>query len=207
MLNPHDVSRWNVVSRQGLEEVWTVRPLQVGLVEVERLPLLDRSGVNPSRGSVKVRERIAGLGQILEHRFAAGDHRRLVRRHDIDAEGEEERTVGIDQPPLAVLLHRAEEPCGLLLGPVSPAAEAVAVGGSGMGLEVGRLELVTVHQVRFGLDLAGPVGPGILAERVDDAVERNRQAPAWPRGPPDDAPPWAGGEDLERHDMLKVKRP
>ena len=112
-------------------------------------------------------------------------------------------SLGIDEPPLAVVLDSAEEARGRLPGTVAPAAEPIAVRRRGMCLEVGSLELVPVHHVGFGLNLSRPVDPGILPERIDDPVERQGRQPAGRIGFPGCGWPGRCRKELERHNMAE----
>ena len=76
-----------------------------------------------------------------------------------------------------------------------------------MGLEVGGLELVTVGQVRFRVDLPGPVDPGVLAS---GSTIPSSESPGGEAGGPDlqaAGPRGLMEEDLERHDVPEVEGP
>ena len=143
-------------------EVLTELAEQVDLAEVEP-PL--------ALGVIELAEGIALLREPGEELFAP-KHGATGRGADTGDTGTpEELALGVYEPPLALVFGGAEAAGGLECGAVGPAAEAVAVGGSGVGGQVLLLLLPADGEVPVRMELAGPFLVGELPVAIHECLD------------------------------------
>lgn len=153
-----------------LRPIVAVLAQQVGLHQGVRLVrfLLIVSVRRPVAFAVELGKRLACGGQLGEPVFPIGDRRGgAAGTHAVDAVRPEQAALGIDQPPLSLMLLRAEEPGRFELRAGQPAAVLIPFGGAGMLCQVGGLFLTPLGQIAVAVDLARPLLVHVLPIAVD----------------------------------------
>ena len=179
-------------------EAVAILAVEVHLAEVD--PAL-------SLGAVEAAQGIALLGEPGEEVLAAEDRTVGGGAHAGDSRTPEEAAIGIDEPPLALVLGHAEASGPLQLRPLRPAAEAVAAGQPGMGGQIRLLLFARGGEILLPAHLPRPLLVGELPvavhEGLDSArVHRNQLDAVDAHGV---VFLWPGHEDLEGHDVRQVE--
>ena len=109
--------------------------------------------------------------EIFEPCLAVFNRRGAFKAHAVRPVADEELAVRIDEPPFAVVFHRAEEACGFEGRAVCPAAPLVPSGRAWMSFQILILQCDTRDEIGGVLHLSGPVTMDELAVCVDEREE------------------------------------
>ena len=144
----------------GLQEVEVLR-LAACIVAVDDMPVF----------SDAVFEFRIVAHEILEPCLAVFNRRGAFEADAVRPMADEELAVRIDEPPFAVVFHRAEEARGLKGRAVRPAAPLVPAGRAWMSGQILFLQRDAGDEIGGVLHLSGPVAMDELAVCVDEREE------------------------------------